>query len=452
MRSGLLALLAAVLIACAAADLTGQTSRAELLERGRQEFETSARFEHFARAASPALGPLDSLWAASVYETAQSLLEDNLEEVAVAWLNWKASVTSDWAPDPDSFLPRLTELYERARSEAEDRPPPDPVTTELSWEWGGSVPPSGAGILFVDLREPDGLRVSVDGRAVAPGADVRLAPGPHRLSIRGQGFDPIDLTAYLLPGVKTRVDVRPIPRLAFPVRRALERSLWHLSASDPEHVCAIGFDATEDGLVLTARTPFDHTELLTGVRVIGGSGVDELKVHARGSEGGIAVLDVGAAESRPLSAAGPPSPGSPAWTAYRSSCDQDVEVRPVRLTEEADQGWVLVPAMPEASFGAPVVDTEGALLGVLAGPSLLVPSEVAHRLAVRQRSAVVASIDPATETSGGGFRWRWVGLGIAALAGGYFAFSGGAEPSGPTPGVDQPGPTPKGGVVIRWGG
>ena len=134
-----------------------------------------------------------------------------------------------------------------------------------------------------------------------------------------------------------------------------------------------------------------------------------------------------------------PQPSAPsasnrpyAWSVYHPQCGAVTSTR-TRLA--AGIAASLAPTLPADARGAPLVDRNGALIGIVMGPALFAPLALADGILAQAAASVVATVEPPqVAVSRGGFPIGWVGAGAALVGLGAFLLTGGDEGGGDTVG------------------
>jgi hypothetical protein len=138
------------------------------------------------------------------------------------------------------------------------------------------------------------------------------------------------------------------------------------------------------------------------------------------------------------------SAGDWVWSVQSTSCADPATDRSRIETWNGSAAARMGIALPSSASGAPLVDRSGFLIGIVTGPSSALPDALTRDVIERARALIAVQVRPA---AGGGFPWKWVGLG-AAVAGAGAALAGGG---GGDSGGDDPQPT-TGGIIITFPG
>jgi hypothetical protein len=163
------------------------------------------------RGVDPAETPLDSLWEVGVQCLVQGLLEEeDAPSIAAAWAYWGKTLRPSIEPDPIILWPEAVEAFDTVRV-AEDA---DAITSVWTWPVSG-MPQGGDG--YLEVVGPSGLHVTVGGvQTVALGGILRLSVGVHTVRAEAPGYETLETTQVVLPGVTLTLgfDLVPSPVVA----------------------------------------------------------------------------------------------------------------------------------------------------------------------------------------------------------------------------------------------
>jgi hypothetical protein len=198
--------------------LEAQEPRDTLVRRAFVQTDPVERLRLLFLAADPSVGPTEDSWWAGVQLLAQTLLDQRRDSTAAAWLRWAIRLRPGLEADTVQFSPRLVGAFRAARDFVGHTAVPEDTVATTSWSW--PMEPADVALGRVELaRLTRGApQVMVQGVGpLTPGAGVDLAPGSYRLIVTLADGPPVTLTREVLPGVTTRVSLRPPPvRVAMP--------------------------------------------------------------------------------------------------------------------------------------------------------------------------------------------------------------------------------------------
>ena len=414
------------------APLRGQ-ARTDLIDSARGQFNDSVALELLSSAADPTTLPTDSLWTVSVHEIALRLMGGQQPALVSTWLRWSARHGTQWPIDPSFFPPALVEAYQQAASEAGATDDPvDGVAT--SWRWPNAFSMSATGTIEAVSSDPTvQFSVAVAGReSFQGGSSLNLQPGSYELVASAEGFEPLRLTREVLPGVGTVLEFDLKPLLAAGVEASVSTNLVLIRAGlGGSAICTNGLIARPGGLVLTTLSALPATQ---GLEVVANSGqvYSGLSVAASDQARDLAVLRLEGSVMSPQPSAPSASNRPYAWSVYHPQCGAVTSTR-TRLA--AGIAASLAPTLPADARGAPLVDRNGALIGIVMGPALFAPLALADGILAQAAAPVVATVEPPqVAVSRGGFPIGWVGAGAALVGLEAFLPTGGDEGGGDTVG------------------
>ena len=348
----------------------------------------------------PSAGPIDSVWARTVFDLAQ-ILELDLEELELGatLLRWAARHGS-WSIESVNgdgwYLQDLLDRYASASQDLGTDPDGPGEVVATTWLWPPTFDPSAQGDVRVEGVAGASIEAQGDGN---PGASVELAPGTYDLVVTADGYEPVTVQREVLPGVTTVLSVRMTPVLTPAAASLVTRSLVQLRLGGGGQAQCTNGIAWRDGLVLTSLSGLPATSGLDAVTADGV--VEDVEVAQSDEQADLAILRVEGASESPVGAS--PVAGDFAWAVFRDACGAAPAT--VRGTLAGTTSLVLAPQPSNAVSGAPLVDRSGELLGLLVESGRVVPLG---------RAETLAQLMP-PQVESGGFPFVWVGLGAAAV-------------------------------------
>jgi S1-C subfamily serine protease len=436
----------AVALFALAVPVDAQADRATLIEEARNEFSDSLALNLLLSATDPTRAEPDSVWGVAVLDMAQLLVSLDKAELAAVWLRWAARHGSEWSIDRSRYLPAVIDAYDAVLSsvaaQAGER-----IPANTSWRWPISFDAEAEGVLEIRSVDPAvRLSVRIEGHDATPGpGPVALPPGTYELVASADGHEPATVTREVLPGVTTILDVGLAPLLSAEAEDLVSQWLVRVDRTVADRrVCGTGFIAGPDGLVLTALSVAGAVD---GVDIVAFAGQEthaDVPVASSDPSRNVAVLrlegETGAIPQAPL-----PREDQYAWAVHYAGCSASASAR-TRLTEwntRPGEPLTLATTLPTDAAGAPLVDRDGALLGIVIDPAHVIPISMVQDLLEQAREDQVALGD----SGGGAPTWLWIALGAGAAAGAAVALGGGSSDSGTSP--SPPSPT-TGGITITF--
>lgn len=405
LRTGLLTVLLVVVGASSAA---AQEDRAQLIDQARITSDESLRRDLFVAAADPAVR--DSLWAVAGFELAQIMLDLGDDDAARAWLRWVLR-HSDWEIDRAYFAPSLVSVYDQVAATTADEDQALSAVTSTEWRWPEAFTAEDPGRLEVLTDDADAtLIVEVEGQdELEAGESVELAPGTYDLVVSADGYEPVRMAREILPGVETVLSLNLVPVLTEPVVQRLSESVLRLRyASGGAPVCANAL-SVGDGLAVTSLSALGGR---TGFEVpIAGTQPLSAEVVGTDPSRDLALIRVSYLDGPSPSQADLLTQGY-AWSVFRSGCAQEVEVARTRLAAAAP-----VDGLPSGAVGAPLVDRDGSVMGLIAVEGRISPIQGVHTLVE----------EAAGQLESGGFPTVWAAVGVAAVGGVAALLLGGGD-------------------------
>lgn len=450
-RSFVRAATAGILLIPLATPVEAQESRADLVEAARNEFDVGTKMELLTRAADPGLAPLDSLWAVAVYDLAAALMEQNQGELASLWLRWGAR-HGMWPIDRSWYAPAVVRAYDEAVPAGIPGEPADDPRTSTSWRWPDELDAGASGVVEAGSADP-AVPVSVDvrdGGTIAPDGALSLDPGTYELVAYAEGYDTTRVTREVLPGATTVLRFDLAPLLPDDVVAGVSNSLVRIRyLRGGQQVCTSGLIARPSGLVLTS---YDPLRGVTGLEVVrSGNVYGGVAIAASDPDRNLAVLRFGARDLPVLPTATDVGADQYVWSVHHPGCAGATSARSQLAAWDPSGGAApLAEPLPSDALGAPVVDRDGSLLGVVVGPDEVAPLTLAGDLLDEAVADLVAS-ETGEQVSaaggGGGFPVMWVGAGAAAVGVAALLLGGGGGDGDGGGGGDG-----TGGIVVTFPG
>jgi hypothetical protein len=403
-------------------------NRSALVDQARAELPGSATaLDLLQSAANPLNAPRDSLWAVAVYDIADNLINVGEGDLASVWLRWVARHGGQ--PIDRVWYPQGVEAqYDVAVTAVDTDGGLGDVATETTWTWPASFDVGAPGTLRVTSANPD-LDVTVTvqgGGTVGPGGSLDLPPGTYRITASAPGYDAVDLSREVLPGVATVLSYDLPAQLAMDVQADVVASLARISfTQNGQLVCSNGVIADPQGLVLTTLSSVQSAVQIDVFTQQGGSFTD-YEILRRDVGRDLAVL-APRDPTGPARQLGPvPVPASEvagaqyAWSVHQPGCADPMQAR-TRVSDWPAQpvGLVSLPQeLPTTAAGSPLVDRSGAWLGMVTGPTTVLPWQLADELIDSARDDLVAAGAQISTGEGGIPSWVWIagGVGVAGAA------------------------------------
>jgi hypothetical protein len=464
-RSVAVALPFAALLGMGVAVPTQAQDRAELIRQAEQyyeNFQTEPALNNLRAALDPTRGQPDSIWAHGVHLLAQIFHEQGDTAQATTWLRWAFRADPLIRVDRGKFLPELLALSEAARTWSRRVDSEGDFVTDTKYEWpvGRMVPQTGS--LRIDnagLGVPLRVLVQRSGepqpRPVPEGVTATLAPGSYEVQAAADGFLGVRITRVVLPGVTTvlKFNLQTIgaaaagpPTVMDPLfgqlrARSARLSLWR-SRRGP--TCATGFYVGASLFVTTYEAIKGADSAVVtrsdGMRIEN----RVLRVAAYDTVANVAVLKLPAARDSLLLSAALTRRGQ--WVfpmAFTDCTSATINSRAVRVAL-GDDPIELAESTTGAQFGAALVDSTGAVLGLTFRGDRAIPAStvagVVSQARQRDRLGQLQTLAAVALQSGHGERPGQVvaggpaqvqpqkkgGFPVAIVLGGLVAAGGGA--------------------------
>ena len=421
-------LLAAISLTCPS-PAGAQQDRAALISQGRVEVDLEARRDLFMAAAEPGEN-LDSLWVTGVISLGQSLLDED-EAIASLWLRWAARHGPGTDVSPILFPPSVISAYDAAQAEVSSGAEPsdgDVGEMTTSWGWSDGYDPVSPGSIEITSADPDvSLQVQVSGvGTVEAGELTEFPPGTYEFELSAAGFELIRLEREVLPGVLTRITAQLLPVLPDEVASFISPRVVRLRYPQAgQSVCTNGL-LIEGGLVLTSL------DVLAAVEDVEVDGIGPgRRVQANPVED-LAVIELDVPLGGPVPQSAEIQPNEYVWSVFYQGCGELTSTR-ARLGDVVDGVPILpesTPPFPDEAIGAPVIDRNGALIGLVTFRGIATDQAALALLATVRELMDESEQEP----SGSSFPWIWVGGGAAAAALGGALLGGGGGGGNPTGG------------------
>ena len=398
------AILTVVLVGMAVAvgRLEAQDPRA-LLQQGIQafnDFDPDRALPLLRRGVNPTAGRQDSLWAVGVQYIVQTLFDQGQAAQAGVWARWGMRLAPTMRLDEVNLVSEVIDSLEAGRAAGAAQPGDALTTTAYSWPSGD--PGDGQGrVDITPVRLPVPVNVLVvGGGVVVAGRGLALAPGSYLIRTSAQGYQTVEVTREVLPGVTTVVsfNLRPVAAVAegelpSDVRDAVLGRVASLMVRrfGTDAVCGAGAFVGRNGLLLTTYSVVrgaDRVDVTLGSQRV----TQDVRVAAYDAGADVAVLAVpmSGTDSLPLAAA--IADGQYAWGVAFPNCSSPSEERlRVSSWENRPTGeLVLSDSVANAVFGSPLFDQQGALVGLSTGGRSALPAPRVTALLDRARQNVSA--------------------------------------------------------------
>jgi len=376
--------------------MRAQEERETLVNRGIDQyldFQSDSAIAYLMAAVDPSIAPPDNQLMRGVQFLAQTLLSEGEEDLASLWMRWavrhfgEMQIDSAEFDDPES----IGNAYFAAvgfvgASAAEDS------MTRTTWEWPAFGVPENVGILRIGQEGLAlGVSVNVEGHGtLQPGQTISLPPGSYVIDALASGFDSLQVTREVLPGVTSvlafdlvsivveEVAVAPdvLPEdVDATVRDRLARFTATRFGTDP--TCGTGVFVGRNGLLLTTYSAIRGAEELEVTLPDGTRIGREIGVAAWDTRNNVALLKLPVANTDSLSLTTNVSDEQYGWIAAHPQCGaasvNRLQVgrwanRPVGLLELAD-------SVQHGEQGGPIFNQAGAVIGLAMGALEAVPAD-----------------------------------------------------------------------------
>jgi len=194
----------------ASASVRAQDPRDAMVARAFNEFDAARRLQLLMSALNPTAGPPRGAWPVGVQLLAQTLIEDGQDSVAGVWLRWAVRLSPALQPDTVQFLPKVVVAYRSARDFVLGTRAPGDSTAATTWLWPAQETGERVGRIQVAAAAM-GVPVRVEVKGVGPigvGGSIPLSPGSYQISASAAGYDSMQVTREVLPGVTTVLEFR----------------------------------------------------------------------------------------------------------------------------------------------------------------------------------------------------------------------------------------------------
>src|SRR6058998_2861321 len=187
------------------ASVHAQDPRDAMVARAFNEFDAAQRLQLLMSALNPTSGPPRGAWPVGVQLLAQTLIEDGQDSLAAVWLRWAVRLSPDLQPDTVQFLPKVVVAYRSARDFVLSTRAPGDSTAATTWLWPAQETGERVGRIQVAAAAM-GVPVRVEVKGVGPigaGGSIPLNPGSYQISASAVGYDSMQVSREVLPGVTT---------------------------------------------------------------------------------------------------------------------------------------------------------------------------------------------------------------------------------------------------------
>jgi S1-C subfamily serine protease len=389
--------------------LRAQVDRADLVNRGIEhylDFQSDSAIAYLVAAVDPSIDAEVTQLKRGVQFLAQTLLSEGEENLANLWMRWavrhfgEMQIDSAEFDDPES----IGNAYFAAvgfvgASEVAD------TLVRTSWEWPGFGVPENSGTVRLDqVGLTPAVTVAIAGRdTIQLGRSLTLPPGSYVLEASAVGYEPVQTTREVLPGVAVVLgfDLVPIvaeevalapdvlpPDVESVVRDGVARFTATRFGTEP--ICGTGFFVGGDGLLLTTYAAIRGAEDLEVTLPDGTSVSDDIGVAAWDTRSNVALLKLPVSRTDSLPLSSDVADDQWTWVLTHPSCGSTA-VSPNRVAQWLDRpaGTLqLTDSMAFASQGGPIIDQSGAVIGLSTGPLSAVPADHVSQSLVAARSNI----------------------------------------------------------------
>lgn len=191
----------------ATASAWAQDPRDAQVARAFHEFDATRRQQMLMSVLNPIYGPPRGAWPVGVQLLAQTLLEEGKDSAAALWLRWAIRVSPEMQPDTVLFLPELVGAFRSAQDYVRGTTGPADSLAATTWLWSPQTASDQAGRLQIAGAETQSIRVAVRGVGrIVPGGSIPFKPGSYQIGAIASGYDSVQVTREVLPGVTTLVE------------------------------------------------------------------------------------------------------------------------------------------------------------------------------------------------------------------------------------------------------
>ncbi len=395
------------------------------------DFDTQRALALLRRGLNPAAGPQDSLWAQGVQFLAQALFDEGQQPLMDVWVRWAIRIAPDMSIDTLNLVSGVISAFEDAR--AATAPGPSDAVTTTQARWPAGDPGSGPGRLQVTRPDvPVPVTILVVGRGVvAPGQSISLSAGSYEVQASADGYQPVQVTREVLPGITTVLtfDLQPVVtvvegELSEAVRRTVLQQVTGITVYrfGVAPACGAGAIVGRDGLLITTYRAIrgaDSVAVRMGARQFG----EEVRVAAYDVTRDIAVLKLPLIRPDSLPLTSEITDDQYAWGFGFSDCGSptDHRLRIATWTDRPNGRLVLRDSLEGAVIGSPLVDQEGAVVGLWTDPLAAIAAPGTETVLGDARRSIVERSLQTLAAVGGAENHRYGSVAISAAATGVVA-------------------------------
>jgi hypothetical protein len=409
--------------------------RVELVDQARAEIVGSQpALDLLLQATNPTTTPPDSTWAVGVFDLADNLINVGESDVAAVWLRWVARHGPQWPVDRDWYSPIVIGAYDIAAPAVDAAGGLGDLAATTTWRWPGAFDADAEGTIEVQPVAGVPVTVAVQNFGPLPAGGINLPPGTYVLTASSPGFEDVQVSREVLPGVATVMSFDLVPTFPAATEARVAAGLARIRFSrGGQDVCVNGVIADARGLVLTNLSGIQDAN---DVQVATAQGTyTDVDIGPTDDDRDLAVLRAPAGLGPALTRATGVTDLQYAFSVYQPGCGTPATAR-TRIN-----GWTtpvppfvtLLPELPLLAAGAPLVDRTGGLVGLVTGAGQALPIELADPLLADARGELVAQIPAAVGGGGGGGgvpRWVLIAGGVGAAGAGAALLLGGGGGGG----------------------
>jgi hypothetical protein len=386
-----------------------QADREDLVNRGIDQyldFQPDSAIAYLMAAVDPNIAAPDDMLKRGVQFLAQTLLSEGEEDLANLWMRWavrhfgEMQIDSAEFDDPES----IGNAYYSAMGFVGASTADDSIA-QTTWEWPEFGVPENSGTMrLVQEGLTPVVTVAIRGRGtLQPGESISLAPGSYVVSASATGFEGVEVTREVLPGVTSvlgfdlvsivveEVAVAPdvLPEdVETRVRGGLARFTAARFGTGP--TCGTGVFVGGDGLLLTTYTAIRGAEDLE-VTLQNGTRVDrDIGVAAWDTHSNVALLKLPVQNSDSLEFTTDVSDGQWGWSFAHPQCASPAATRlQVQSWTGRPRGSLeLADTVSFAEQGGPIVNQDGAVIGLGLRPLQAVPADHVNQILADARDNI----------------------------------------------------------------